>query len=105
MVPPKPQRPRRPRLPPSHTATLDIRVRLLELPELPNMNTRGGMELCVLLHYLLKNGSGLEIGPECDGYLNLEPTPYPQAGESLSQENAGHDRCLSSFWIVECNLI
>ena len=58
--------------PASHTATLRLTVRLKEGAG-DCTHGRGGHELCLLFSYLLSEGvgSGLRVGPDCDGYLNL----------------------------------
>ncbi|KAK9805418.1 hypothetical protein WJX73_003162 [Symbiochloris irregularis] len=65
----------------------------------------GRLELCVLIHYLLKEGlgSGLTVGPDCDGYLNqgmhdVEDADDPlqdalqDAGLSIAQAKLAHER-------------
>ncbi|KAK9805425.1 hypothetical protein WJX73_004310 [Symbiochloris irregularis] len=54
----------------------------------------GRPELCLLIHYLLREGigSGLTVGPDCDGYLNLGMHGMEDAANSVEDaDNSSQD--------------
>lgn len=72
----------------SHSAMVRLTVRLKhqQLSKFADLTygwLNGRPELCMVIHYLLQEGigSGLTVGPDCDGYLNMGMSGIEDAGE------------------------
>ena len=65
----------------SCSTSIDLRCNCCRLPG----HSEAIEEVAKILHYMLVKGSGLSLGPDCDGVLNFMDADFPVANASLSE--------------------